>query len=99
MNLLAALQSYSSSRNTVLSSHAPGAMKEKGLWDCASTHHLGSSIQPKGFGKLCRSTDTSASSRSYWKDSVSYVNALEISYMCVSDGNTFIYCSGYCMPH
>lgn len=97
MNLLTALHSYSSARNTALSSHAPGAMVEKCLWDHASTHRLGRRIQPKVFVTLLHSTDTSVSIRSYWKDSVACVNAHEISYMCVFDGNIFIYYSGYGM--
>lgn len=66
-NLLA-LRNYSSLRNIARSSHSTGDMMEKRLWDCASTRHAGSSIQPNVFGKLQHGTDTSASGRCFWKD-------------------------------
>lgn len=60
MNLPRALQSYSSFRNT-----ASGAVVEQCPWDCAITHHL--AFIPL-VGNLQHGTDSSVSSRNYWKD-------------------------------
>lgn len=83
MNLLRALQSYSSFRNT-----ASGAVMEQ--CSCASTHHLASSIHPTVW-ELQHGTGSSVSSRNYWKEFVFYVNAHETSYTCVHRMATLLF--------
>lgn len=66
-------------------------------WDCARTHHLASSIHPTVW-ELPAWNRLLCEQQKILEDFVFCVNVYEISYVRVSDGNTFIYCSRYCMP-